>query len=657
MTFLKPVAMAKVGILGLKSDRSAILTALNDLGLVHFETVRKEAMAELEAETGGEPHRQVADQLLRFRTLKNALPPVPSAPVEVGSLEQLLAAAASVRIDGEVLELKREEDRLLTERKQLLDTQELLGRHRYCTVPLEQLRSKNLLAFFGESSPESFPRLRQEIEAIAEAAFASAPVDKQIRFVVAVPTPNADAVGRIAQQAGVKLAPVPSLEGRIDEELPKLAARLQFVEQQLAAVKAGLLSLARAQYAQVAAIEEGLAIENRKFELFGRMGGGRESFAVEGWVPQRSLPLLQAALARVAADRILLYAIPTTDEPPTLIENPPGVRRFEFFIRFYAIPKANEFDPTWIFALAFPIFFGFMLGDWGYGLVILLFSLWMIAGFPGGGRLPNAVKSFPKLIMSPRSMQTLAWTLLPGCVVAIALGFYYNLLFGFHLPWYTAPADPTHSVGKLLVIAGYIGLLMVCVGFFLGILRAYYTHHPKLVLMRIGAIILAVGVAFAGLTVIRAGGFGNPSPTLYGLIFLTLAGLVIMLVAEGLQALMGLIEVVSHILSYTRLVGILLASVILASVIDQVSWGLFHNGIAWALFGAIVLIFGQVFNLILAVFEPGIQGARLIFVEQFSKFYEGNGRPYAPFSTRRVFTKGPGTPPVPSAAGGPTSVA
>ncbi|HEV2449293.1 MAG TPA: V-type ATPase 116kDa subunit family protein, partial [Thermoplasmata archaeon] len=549
MTFLKPVAMAKVGILGLKSDRPAILAALHDLGLVQFEAVRKEAMAELGAETGGEPQRQVADQLLRFRTLKNSLPPVASAPREVGTLDQLLASTASVHIDGEVLELKREEDRLLTERKQLVDVQELLSRHRYWTVPLEQLRSRHLLAFFGESTADGFPLLQREIEAIAEAAFTSAPEGKQVRFVVAVPTANADAVGRLAQQAGVKLAPVPALDGRIDEELPKLAARLQALDQRLSAVKASLADVARRFYAPVAAIEEGLTIENRKFELFGRMGGGRESFTVEGWVPQRSLPLLEHALAGVAADRVLLYPIPTTEEPPTLIENPPGVRRFEFFIRFYALPKATEFDPTWIFALAFPIFFGFMLGDWGYGLVILLFSVWMIAGFPGGGKLPNAVKSFPKLIMSPSSMQTLAWTLLPGCVAAIALGFYYNELFGFQLPWYMAPADPIHNVGKLLVIAGYIGLTMVCVGFGLGALRAYYTHHPKLAVMRIGGIVLAVGIAFAGLTVIRSGGINFHNSTLVALLLVVLVGFALMFAGEGLNSLMGLIEVVSHILS------------------------------------------------------------------------------------------------------------
>ena len=70
------------------------------------------------------------------------------------------------------------------------------------------------------------------------------------------------------------------------------------------------------------------------------------------------------------------------------MSNPRGVRRFEFFVRFYSLPQATEWDPTLVFAIVFPIFFGFMLGDWGYGLVILLISLWMIRGFPGA-QLPS----------------------------------------------------------------------------------------------------------------------------------------------------------------------------------------------------------------------------------------------------------------------------
>jgi V/A-type H+-transporting ATPase subunit I len=646
MTFLRPVRMAKVGLIGLKDDRGAIIAALHDLGAVQLEPIRKEALALLESDSGGDLHRKVAEELLRFRTLKSALPPSPPAPVSFASLDALLAAAGSVKVDGEVLELKREEDRLLTERKQVADTAELLGRHQYHRGPLELLHAKSLLAFFGEAPAEEFPSLRGQVEAIAEAAFSSHTEGKLVRFIVAVPAANADAVSRIAQQRGVKLAAVPELAGPIAEELPRLEARRTEIDRRLADLQNSLAKLSQSCYAQVAAIEEALTIENRKFETYSRMGGGRAVFAVEGWVPERSIPTLERAVSGAAGDRAQFYRIPTTEEAPTLIENPPGIRRFEFFIRFYAIPKSNEFDPTWIFALAFPIFFGFMLGDWGYGLVILLISLWMIAGFPGGGKLPKFIKSLPTMIMGPSSMRTLAWTLLPGCVIAIVLGVVYNQLFGFQLPYYHAIVDPQRSAGSLLLIAGYIGLSMVSIGFALGALKAYYLHHRKEVVLRIGGILLAFGIAFAGLNVIHNRGFvSQNNPELFLFLGLVAAGFALMFAAEGGQSLMGLIEVVSHILSYTRLVGILLASVILAVVIDKESWMFFQNGTVWGWVpGLIILIFGQGFNLILAVFEPGIQGARLIFVEQFSKFYEGNGRPFEPFHSDRKFTVAPPTP-------------
>ena len=51
---------------------------------------------------------------------------------------------------------------------------------------------------------------------------------------------------------------------------------------------------------------------------------------------------------------------------------------FESFIRFYSIPDSNEVDPSLIFGVVFPIFFGLMLGDVGYAVCILLISIWII---------------------------------------------------------------------------------------------------------------------------------------------------------------------------------------------------------------------------------------------------------------------------------------
>jgi len=648
--------MVKVGLLGLKSDRETVVALLHDLGVIQIEPLRKEALELLEPEHGGELQRQVSDGLLRFRTLKASLPATPDGPPAVyPSLDAVLQAAATVSIDAEVLELKREEDALITEGREVDTTVQLLERHRYYTGSLRLLRSARLLAFFGESSPDALRKLRGEVNALGESAFVPGPREKEsVRFLLAVPQTQADAVSRIAQQGGVHLAGIPVHDGTIEAELPQLKGRHDAVEARLAQIRARLATMAQTWYSRVASLEEAFTIENRKFEAWTRMGAGRSSFALEGWVPQRNSAALETALRRRVGDRIDVYRIPTSEEPPTLMDNPPGVRWFEFFIKFYSLPQSTEFDPTWIFALAFPLFFGLMLGDAGYGIVILGICLWMIAGFPGGQHVPDSLRGFVTMIMGPKGMQLLARTLLPGCLLGVGLGIVFNSYFGVHLPFYTGLFDPLHSASKLLLLAGFIGLGMVTLGFGLGALKAYYHHHRRELIGKVGGITFAWGVAGFGLLVIYKA-FTLSSP----LSDLALAGLVgglgLIIAGEGAQGLMALTEIVSHILSYLRLVGILLASVILALVINTVTYGMLVGStpsvalhLVYIVFGVLILVVGQMFNLILGVFEPGIQGARLIFVEHFSKFYEGNGRPFLPFGSRRTHTR-----PAPSDAVGP----
>lgn len=646
MGFLKPVEMAKVGLVGLRDDRETVVGVLHDFGVVQLEPLRKEAAALLEPEAAGELQRKVGEELLRFRTLKGALPPYPvPAPGEFSTLQEVLAAAGEVTIDAEVTSLKREEDSLLTERRELSGTAELLEEHGYYRDPLGLLRSQRLLAFFGTATPEAFQQLEVEVRKIAEAAFVPAIEPKRVRFVVAVPREYADAMGRIAQQAGVRLTAAPDLRGPIAEELPRLQDRLGQLDRRLAELRDRLSAIAQRSYPRVAQLEEALTIENRKLEAWGRMGAGRASFAIEGWIPARNLPTLEGMLRARTGDRTHLYRIPTTEEAPTLMDNPPGIRWFEFFIRFYALPKSSEFDPTWIFAIAFPIFFGFMLGDVGYGATILAISLWMIAGFPGGGKLPKGLRGFLTLIMGPAGMQKLARALVPSSLIAIALGIVYNEYFGAHLPLYSALFDPVRNVGKLLLYAGYIGLAMVTIGFALGAVKAYYHHHPREMRARIGGILFSWGIADIGLLIIHKSFAISSAAGLIGIVLIGLSAALIVW-GEGAMGALAFSEIVSHILSYTRLVGILLASAILALVINSIFWGMVNNTsssvavhVGFIIAGIVILVVGQTFNLVLAVFEPGIQGMRLIFVEHFSKFYEGNGRPYQPFRSTRRFTR------------------
>ena len=647
---LRPVRMAKVGLLGLKEDEERILTVLHDLRVAQVEPLSPEAMAELGPERGPENLRQVGDETLRFRGLLSALPPVHGgAPRRYDSVAEILAATTTVPIDDEVGELRREDDRLVTEQKATVATDELLEKISFYPDRLAFLDSRSFHTFYGTATAENYATFAATLPQGTDVQLLMGPAGEIVRFLILIPPDGSEALSRLSQTRGVRLSPVPRLAGTVPEELAKLRTHAQELAARRKEIAARLLAISEQWYPLVSAIAEALEIENRKAEVVAKLGASRAAFALEAWVPERDVARLETVLDRECGGRAFFYRITTSEEPPTIMSNPRGVRRFEFFVRFYSLPQATEWDPTLVFAFAFPIFFGFMLSDWGYGLTILLISLWMIAGFPAARYLPKFGRNFVKMIMGPKGMQQLAYALLPGCAIAIGLGLYTNEFFGYPLLsvlfHYSGP-DLKASVPKYLLFAGFVGLGMVVLGFFMGALKEYFHHHPRGVVAKSGGILFAFGVAFFGLAVIHHATSPSSDPLIVVWYACLGAGLLMLLLGEGLQmGMMGLIEVVSHILSYTRLVGILLASAILALVINTIGGGLLLGGtLVGIVAGLVIVLIGQSFNTIIGVFEPGIQGARLIFVEYFSKFYSGNGKVFRPFGAPRSRTISPLAP-------------
>src|SRR5580658_440120 len=154
MPFLRPLPMAKVGIIGLKDEREAVVGILHDLGILQLEPLGKETLQQLEAEKAPDVQRTVSDQLIRVRGLRTALPAQPLGPPRAfGDLPDILRAAKAVPIDDSIASLKREEDQLLTKRSDLRDTLETLAKFDLYPDRFEYLHSGTLLAFFGSASP------------------------------------------------------------------------------------------------------------------------------------------------------------------------------------------------------------------------------------------------------------------------------------------------------------------------------------------------------------------------------------------------------------------------------------------------------------------------------------------------------------------------
>ena len=576
-----------------------------------------------------------------------------------GTQKELLTASRDLTIDNQVSKLKQDQSRLETELDELNGQIKLIGELEFINEDLRIFDLESGASFFASGPIESYENIRTNLSSLKNVLVYSSAGKDTGRMVVLVPNSELEKFGSIEQRADMRFERIPKFEGKPREVLSRLQNEKQGRVESLTKIEEELRGISMQYYAMVSSIEEQLSIESRKLDIANNFGFTENTFVLEGWVPEGKLKSLEEVLARHTRATKLLK-IESEEKPPTLLENPKRLSFFESFIRFYSLPQQGEFDPTFIFAITFPVFFGLMLGDVGYGLAILGICYWILNRVKHPGRrtiIPRMLRSFARNIFKPRQFQKLAMAMVPGAIIGTILGFAFNEYFGFHLNQYLfsylnahlnvgLPSngtffDPisTRGLKDLLLFAGYVGLFEVSFGLVLGIINSYWMSEKKHMLSKLGWLFAAWGISLIGLTVLHHGSVNptsNPISALYIGVFV--AGLGLIAYGEGGQSLIELPSIVSHVLSYTRLVGILLASIILAQVIDDIFLGSVVGGIGLAVFAVVILIFGQLFNLVLALFEPGIQGARLLYVEFFSKFYHGSGKPFAPFKGGRTHT-------------------
>ena len=675
--------MAKIAIMGLRKNQQTSVSILHDMEILQLEPLSKDVLAIVKNERDNELTRQVSDELLRVKALMTVLPSIPvTVTKRFDSIDDLLQTANSIDVDEQVASIEKEKEALLTEIKDIENNLKLVEEFSFFPEDLKILRLSSATSYFGRITSDKFEEFKKAVNAHPNDIMLYTKAEKELTHLILVvfPTISSDEFANIIQTHNVKIEAVPNLNGKPNEVITNQKSNLQTKNQRLKQINDELNKISEKHYANLVEVEEQLQIENKKLEVISNLGVTKDAFAMEGWVPKPKLGQVKSTLEKFT-DGTTIYELETKKEEkaPTLMSNPRKFRLFEAFIRFYSLPQSKEFDPTMVFALVFPIFYGLMIGDTGYCLFILLVCLWVIRRVEKGKRnlniMPIQLRSFAMLILKKRQMVKLSKAMIPGCVVGIVLGVIFDLHFGFHLNGYVfdllasvgvtglpepgeilnrpsqAFLDPIHNAGTLLLYAGYIGIGFVSFGLILGVIDCIREGEKKEALVKIGWLAVGWGIVLLGLALI-SGDAINPTwdrlievnPIAYMYYVLIFGGIALMVSCDkskGAMKVMALMEVatiISHILSYTRLIGILLASVILAHTIDYIFLKSLNIGFPLAILGIMILFIGHLFNIIIGVFEPGIQGARLVYVEYFSKFYRGNGKAFKPFGSLRRFT-------------------
>ena len=646
---LVPRKMMKVRIYSVRKNEEAILSALHDLGIFQVEpvSISTELVSSMPQ---SESYAKLSELSRKIRDLEISLYPSESVDKKLfKNVRELVDAAKQIDIYDRMKKLKENEGAALSSLKVLNESIATLEKISFYDGDLSYLNGSNVSSYVIRNDEETLEKLR---------SFGRLFIFTGKDYLISVVSKyDQSKFGELCKNEKIDVIPVPSLTGSVKDSLSSEEKRRDDTQGRLIGIRDEIGKISRENYANVAAIREQLEIELKKIDVTSKLSGTDRAFIMEGWVPHDQLGIMNAALHGVTDDEIIIEELETEETPPTSLKNPNGIRLFQFFIRFYSLPQSIEIDPTLIFALVFPIFFGLMIGDVGYGVTILIISVWLIRRVdhpPKKSHVPKFLARFVLMMMSKRSLKILAKAMLPGAIIAIALGIIFDSYFGFTfpIPGTPLPGDPyatyahinvlsSFGLRKLLLISGYTGVAMVSLGLIFGFIVNYVHGHMKEAIGKIGWLLVAYSIVILGLEVIyhHTGGL-NPITNHLALLAYPMLGigLGVVVYSEKAQALLEVTTIISHILSYTRLVGILLASAGLAFVFDYLFRGSLHHSIPFMILGFVILIVGQLLNLVIAIFEPGIQGARLIYVEFFSKFYKGNGKEFKPFTSPRNYT-------------------
>lgn len=572
----KPVSMLEVNLFFLKDNVDKITNLIHDLELVEFFEINPENFEKFEHSDLNE----LSGRLLRIRSAITILKEFNGQKLKGQELEHPA---------HKTLELKKKLDELNKEALHLSDDAKREQILKGLKVSSEELNNKEYqIGFIAKSKSKTLKVLTNN-----KIKYRSYKDEKRVYFI-----------------AKTNKVPFSYKEFYLPRKIDnKSSEKLMKIKTSINTTKVELSKVASANLEQLRLKEHKLRKEIEILEAKPKFSKTSNFTVISGFMPKSKLNILKRNLDEILENKYELIAKDAKgEEVPIKLSNPVVVNKFEELLKMYSFPKYGEFDPTFLMFLIFPIFFGFILGDVGYGFISLLFFTFLKFKF-------KEIKDFLSLLQM-------------SSIVSMFFGVFYGEYFGFEPHLFPFEFHRSHDPQTLLMIAVLFGIIHINLGLIVGFVNAL-PKWKKAICDKLSFIILQLGALFLYLGISG----NNQTSTIVGGVLMGLS-LILIYLGHGFIGIMEVPSFFTNILSYARLMAVGLSSIAIAVLINDYSQILFAKGF-FGILGAIVLFgIGHIFNIALGCFEGFLHTLRLHYVEFFTKFYTGGGREFKPFGMK-----------------------
>lgn len=631
--------MKFLNLTGPKEDIDRVV----DTYLSKYEIHLENALSQLKTVQNLRPFAETNPYVHEYRRAKELMEQFSSAdiPVREVSIDEALEIVHSLDSTLSALTSKKEEQE--KEREALILPLNQVSPFIGLNYDVSQIMQFKSIKFrFGRVAKEFFSPVESFNEGSIDSIMFTCQQDEQyVWLVYFVPAPAAgrvDAIYSSLHFERIFLSKEYQYEGT-PTEVSKL------LQEKLSAADAAIEQLQREITQTVEQKKEDLASACRKLERYTNNFDVRKLaactsrrthtfFILCGWMTEKDALALSHDM-EAEKDLFLNFDENPGDvqcKPPTKLSNPRLFRPFELFVQMYGLPDYHEFDPTILIGLTYSFLFGFMFGDVGQGLCLL------IGGF---------------LLYRTKKLRLAAIVSCCGFFSTI-FGFLFGSIFGFEdiidALWMRPGQAMTTLpfIGRLntvFIITVALGMGIIVLTMLLNIVNSLRTHDTEKIWFDTNG---AAGLVFylSAIVVIVLFMTGRPLPA--GILMTLMFGLPLLLIflkepltsmvekkgahiegGKGMFFIQGFFELFEVLLSYfsntvsfVRVGAFAVSHAAMMEVVLMLS-GYESGSVNW-----LVVILGNLFVCAMEGLIVGIQVLRLEYYELFSRFYRGTGRPF-----------------------------